>query len=128
MTEQTNYNLLSISGALQKPEISLSPSSDVNWGERVEITCTVVTEHSGGTFLLKKTEGSFKMEKFSEHEAATFAFPTVDFSQRGSYFCEYQKKFPNQVIYYPQGPTAELSVTGHSFFLCPVKDNCKQVL
>lgn len=98
-------------GALQKPEITLSPSPEVNWGERVEITCTIVTEHSGGTFVLKKTQGSFKMEKFSEHEAATFAFPAVDFSQRGSYFCEYHKKLPNQVIYYPQGNPADLSVT-----------------
>ncbi|XP_031177501.1 scavenger receptor cysteine-rich type 1 protein M130-like isoform X1 [Sander lucioperca] len=98
-------------GALQKPQITLSPAPEVNWGERVEITCSVVTEHLGGTFVLKKTQGSFKMEKFSENEAATFILPKADFSQRGSYFCEYQKKLPSQVIYYPQGNTAELSVT-----------------
>ncbi|XP_029352823.1 deleted in malignant brain tumors 1 protein-like isoform X2 [Echeneis naucrates] len=98
-------------GSLEKPQITLSPSPEVNWGDRVEITCTIVTEHSGGTFVLKKTQGSFKMEKFSEHESATFAFPAVDFSQRGSYFCEYHKKLPNQVIYYPQGNVADLSVT-----------------
>ncbi|XP_059212017.1 scavenger receptor cysteine-rich type 1 protein M130-like [Centropristis striata] len=98
-------------GALQKPQITLSPGPDVNWGEKVEITCTVVTEHLGGTFVLKRSQDSFKMEKYSENEAATFKFPAVDFGQRGSYFCEYQKKLPNQVIYYPQGNTAELSVT-----------------
>ncbi|KAF1376550.1 hypothetical protein PFLUV_G00212640 [Perca fluviatilis] len=97
-------------GALQKPQITFSPAPEVNWGERVEITCSVVTEHMGGTFVLKKTQGSFQMEKFSENEAATFILPRADFSQRGSYFCEYQKKLPNQVIYYPQGNTAELSV------------------
>lgn len=102
----------SLSGSLQKPQITLSPGPVVNWGEKVEITCTVVTEHLGGTFVLKKTQGLFKMEKYSEHEAATFTFPTVDFSQKGSYFCEYQKKLPNQVINYPQGNTADLSVTG----------------
>ncbi|XP_019947587.2 scavenger receptor cysteine-rich type 1 protein M130-like isoform X1 [Paralichthys olivaceus] len=98
-------------GALQKPEISISPGSEVNWGDRVEITCRIVTEQMGGTFALKKLQGSFKMEKFSENEAATFAFPTVDFNQKGSYFCEYQKKLVGQLIYYPQGNTAELSVT-----------------
>lgn len=98
-------------GALQKPQITLSPAPEVNWGDRVEITCTIVTEHLGGTFVLKKSQESFKMERYSEHEAATFIFPSVDFSQKGSYFCEYQKKLPNQVIYYPQGYTAELSVT-----------------
>lgn len=52
------------------------------------------------------------MEKYSENDAATFAFPKVDFNQKGSYFCEYQKKLPNQVIFYPQGNVADLSVTG----------------
>lgn len=98
-------------GSLQKPQITLSPAPEVNWGDRVEITCTIVTEHLGGTFVLKKMEESFKMEKYSEHEAATFVFPAVDFSQKGAYFCEYQKKLPSQIIYYPQGNTAELSVT-----------------
>ncbi|XP_074470969.1 scavenger receptor cysteine-rich type 1 protein M130-like isoform X1 [Sebastes fasciatus] len=97
-------------GGLQKPQITLSPSPEVNWGDRVEITCTIVTEHLGGTFVLKRSQDSYKMEKFSENEAATFTFPSVDFIQKGSYFCEYQKKLPNQVIYYPQGNIAELSV------------------
>ncbi|XP_067337962.1 deleted in malignant brain tumors 1 protein-like isoform X2 [Channa argus] len=97
-------------GALQKPQISLSPGPEVNWGEKVEITCTIVTEHSGGTFVLKRTQDSFKMERFSEHEAATFGF-TAQFDHKGSYFCEYQKKLANQIIYYPQGNVAELSVT-----------------
>lgn len=110
--DETLYYLLSVSGALQKPQITFSPSPEVNWGDRVEITCTVLTEHLGGTFTLKKSEGSFKMERYTEHEAVTFTFPAVDFSLKGTYFCEYQKKLPNQVIYYPQGNTAELSIKG----------------
>ncbi|XP_036941411.1 deleted in malignant brain tumors 1 protein-like isoform X1 [Acanthopagrus latus] len=98
-------------GALEKPQITFSPAADVKWGEKVEITCTVVSEHLGGTFILRKMEGNFQMEKYSEHEAATFVFPSVEFSQKGSYYCEYQKKLPNQVIYYPQGNVAELSIT-----------------
>ncbi|XP_047429618.1 deleted in malignant brain tumors 1 protein-like [Mugil cephalus] len=98
-------------GALQKPQITISPGPEVLWGEKVEITCTVMAEHLGGTFVLKNTQGSFRKEKFSEHESATFTFPSVEFNQRGSYFCEYQKKMPNQVINYPQGNTADLTVT-----------------
>ncbi|XP_034383885.1 deleted in malignant brain tumors 1 protein-like isoform X2 [Cyclopterus lumpus] len=98
-------------GSLQKPQIILSPAPAVHWGDRIEITCTIVTEQLGGTFVLKRSQDSFKMEKFSENEAATFTFPTVDFSQTGSYFCEYQKKLPNQIIFYPQGNTADLSIT-----------------
>ncbi|XP_008335611.1 deleted in malignant brain tumors 1 protein-like [Cynoglossus semilaevis] len=97
-------------GSLQKPEITLSPGTEVNWGDRVEITCALPSEPSGGTFILKKTQGAFKMEKFSESETANFAFSSVDFSLNGSYFCEYQKKLPDQVLYYPQGIPADLSV------------------
>ncbi|XP_028295115.1 deleted in malignant brain tumors 1 protein-like isoform X2 [Gouania willdenowi] len=98
-------------GDLSKPLITISPSPDVNWGDRVEITCTVMSEHMGGTFVLKTTQGTVKMEKFSDHEAAVFVLPSVQFNQRGSYFCEFQKKLPNQVINFPQGNTADLSVT-----------------
>ncbi|KAM9703287.1 scavenger receptor cysteine-rich domain-containing protein DMBT1-like isoform 1-T2 [Menidia menidia] len=97
-------------GALQKPQLTISPATEVNWGDRVEFTCTVVSEHLGGTFVLKNSQGTYTKEKFSEHEAATFIIPSVDFSQKGSYFCEYQKKLPEQVIYYPQGNVADLSV------------------
>lgn len=108
----------SLSGSLEKPQITLSPGPEVNWGDKVEITCTVATEHLGGTFILRKTQESVKLEKFSEHEATTFTFPKVDFNHTGSYFCEYHKKLPNQVIFYPQGETADLSVTGQ---YCPVE-------
>uniref|UniRef100_A0A3B5QL63 Soluble scavenger receptor cysteine-rich domain-containing protein SSC5D n=1 Tax=Xiphophorus maculatus TaxID=8083 RepID=A0A3B5QL63_XIPMA len=66
-------------GDLQKPQISLSPSAEVIWGDKVEITCTVATEH-------------------------------LDFNLNGSYFCEYHKKLADQIIYYPQGNTADISV------------------
>lgn len=102
----------SVSGALEKPQITISPHTDVNWGDRVEITCSVVTEHLGGTFVLKKAHSTFKMQKYSESEVATFILPKVEFSQRGSYFCEYQKKLSNQVVNYPQGNMADLNVEG----------------
>ncbi|XP_075900741.1 scavenger receptor cysteine-rich domain-containing protein DMBT1-like isoform X2 [Nelusetta ayraudi] len=98
-------------GSLEKPQIAISPSLEVHWGDRVEITCTLVSpEHLGGTFFLKKPHSSFKLQKATESETATFVFSAVDFTHRGSYFCEYEKKLPNQVITYPQGSVLELSV------------------
>lgn len=105
-------HLLSASGGQQKPKITISPAAEVKWGDKVEITCTLVTERMGGRFLLKKTQGSFQMEKFSDQASATFVFPKVDFSQKGSYYCEYQKVLASEVIYYPQGNPADLSVVG----------------
>lgn len=79
----------------------------------------MMAEHLGGTFILRRTQDSFKMEKYSENEAATFSFTVVDFSHKGSYFCEYQKKIGNEVINYPQGNAAELTVKGKRFiFVC----------
>uniref|UniRef100_A0A3P9GXQ0 Soluble scavenger receptor cysteine-rich domain-containing protein SSC5D n=1 Tax=Oryzias latipes TaxID=8090 RepID=A0A3P9GXQ0_ORYLA len=98
-------------GSLQKPQITIHPGPEVIWGEKLEITCTVAPEHLGGMFVLKNTQGTFLKEKFSDHEAAAFIFPSADFSLKGSYFCEYHKKLPNQIIYYPQGNTADISVT-----------------
>ncbi|XP_061668559.1 scavenger receptor cysteine-rich type 1 protein M130-like [Syngnathoides biaculeatus] len=97
-------------GALEKPRITVSPSVEVNWGENVEFTCTILTEHVGGTFLLKRLQGLFKLHKYSESEAATFSVPRVNFSHQGSYFCEYQKKVDNNMIYYPQGDPVELDI------------------
>lgn len=97
-------------GALHKPQLTMSPGPEVNWGDRVEITCTVVTEQLGGTFVLTNSQGSLKMEKFSESEVATFILPKVDFSHKGSYFCEYKKKIQSQVISFPQSNIIELSV------------------
>ncbi|KAF7659221.1 hypothetical protein LDENG_00001350 [Lucifuga dentata] len=98
-------------GGLPKPQITLSPATEINWGDKVDITCSVVSEHLGGTFILKKSQDSFKMEKFSITEAVTFTIPKVEFSHKGSYYCEYQKKFPNQNVEFPPGDLAELSVT-----------------
>ncbi|KAM4633324.1 scavenger receptor cysteine-rich domain-containing protein DMBT1-like isoform 2-T2 [Polymixia lowei] len=98
-------------GILPKPQITLSPAPEVNWGDRVEITCTMVTEHLGGTFVLQKTPGSFKMEKYSDNDAITFTIPKVDLSHKGWYHCEYRKRLAIQDISFPKGDSAELSVT-----------------
>ncbi|XP_077568332.1 scavenger receptor cysteine-rich type 1 protein M130-like isoform X2 [Stigmatopora nigra] len=97
-------------GALEKPRISVSPSTEVHWGQNVEFTCSIRTEQTGGTFLLKKFQDGWSVRKFSESEAATFGLPHVNFSHRGSYFCEYQKQLQSNVIYFPQGDPVELGV------------------
>ncbi|KAK7906858.1 hypothetical protein WMY93_015470 [Mugilogobius chulae] len=97
-------------GALNKPQLTLSSGPEVNWGDRVEMTCTIVTEQLGGTFVLSNSQGSVKMERFSESEAATFVFPKINFTQKGSYFCEFKKKVQNQLISFPQSNVVDLRV------------------
>uniref|UniRef100_A0A673B6Z5 SRCR domain-containing protein n=1 Tax=Sphaeramia orbicularis TaxID=375764 RepID=A0A673B6Z5_9TELE len=64
-------------GRLHKPQITLSPASEVNWGDRVEITCTIATAQSGGTFVLGKSQDSFQLERNAENGAATFLLPEL---------------------------------------------------
>ncbi|XP_076026959.1 scavenger receptor cysteine-rich domain-containing group B protein-like isoform X2 [Genypterus blacodes] len=97
-------------GGLPKPIITMSPAPEVNWGEKVEFTCNVVSEHLGGTFTLKNSEGTSKKEKYSDSESVTFIFPKVDFSHKGSYFCEYRKRLSDQNIVFPVSDPVELSV------------------
>lgn len=100
-------------GALEKPQITISPALEVHWGDKVEVTCTLMSsDHLGGTFSLKRLHSTFKQLKATETDSATFVFNPVDFSHGGSYFCEYEKKLPNQVINYPQGNVLELSING----------------
>lgn len=69
-------------------------------------------EHLGGIFTLKKPHSTFKLQKSTDSETATFVLNAVDFNHRGPYFCEYEKKLPNQVITYPQGNVVELTING----------------
>lgn len=114
LLEQTAlYFFFCFAGPLGKLKITISPAPNVNLGVRVEITCSLVsTEHLDGTFFLQKVDSTFNMEKNAENQAATFVFPAVDVRQQGSYFCEYEKKLPDNVINYPQGVLAKLSGTG----------------
>ncbi|KAM8826053.1 scavenger receptor cysteine-rich type 1 protein M130-like isoform 1-T2 [Synchiropus picturatus] len=99
-------------GGLQKPQISVSPGLEVNWGSTVDVTCTLSTEQLGGTFVLKKTQEPTKegLKKFSSNDFAVFTFSKVNFNHTGSYYCEFQKKLDQHVINYPQGSPVDLVV------------------
>ncbi|KAJ0068225.1 hypothetical protein NL108_017694 [Boleophthalmus pectinirostris] len=96
----------------EKPRILMSPGPVVIWGERVDITCTLSSQQNGrGTFALRKSNTTFRMEKSTENQAAVFSLLQVNLSLNGFYYCEYQKRVSRDVIYYPEGAAAELTVT-----------------
>ncbi|XP_056150146.1 deleted in malignant brain tumors 1 protein-like [Lampris incognitus] len=97
-------------GTPPKPQIAMNPGPEVSFGDKMEISCTMMTEHLGGTFTLQKTSSSFKMERYSDNEATVFTIPKVDFSHQGSYHCSYRKRLATQTIAFPPGNSAELSV------------------
>ncbi|TKS92387.1 Deleted in malignant brain tumors 1 protein Hensin [Collichthys lucidus] len=81
---------LAVTVTLPKPSISMNPVGDVTWGQDVSITCSISTQHLGGTFILQKTSGSFTENQTSSTNSATFRIPQVDFDDEGSYQCQYE--------------------------------------
>ncbi|XP_030201695.1 deleted in malignant brain tumors 1 protein isoform X2 [Gadus morhua] len=99
------------SGKLAKPHVSLNPGPVVNFGDRVEITCSVeMTDHLGGMFVLQKTPGPFRMQRYSVSETETFTIPKTNLSHGGLYHCNFQKKIPSKTIDM-LGDPVELKVT-----------------
>ncbi|XP_059897442.1 deleted in malignant brain tumors 1 protein-like isoform X3 [Gadus macrocephalus] len=99
------------SGKLAKPHVSLNPGPEVNFGDRVEITCSVeMTDHLGGMFVLQKTPGPFRMQRYSVSETETFTIPKTNLSHGGLYHCLFQKKIPSRTIDM-LGDPVELKVT-----------------
>ncbi|XP_070836714.1 uncharacterized protein [Chaetodon trifascialis] len=76
---------LSVSVSLPKPSISMNPAHEVTWGHDVGLTCSISTQHLGGTFILQKTSSSFRKTQTSSTNSTTFSIPKVNFDNEGSY-------------------------------------------
>lgn len=77
---------------LPKPSISMSPVGQITWGHNVSITCSISPEiEQGGTFVLKKTTGSFKETESSNTSSITFNILRVNFDDEGPYQCQFEK-------------------------------------
>ncbi|KAG9264038.1 deleted in malignant brain tumors 1 protein-like, partial [Astyanax mexicanus] len=93
---------------LPTPQISLSPTREISWGERVNITCSVETQFTGGSFTLTKSSGSFRETKHGT--SVTFSLPTVDFTHEGSYYCQYQTQTSGYNSSSPQSSSVDFLV------------------
>ncbi|XP_072549826.1 uncharacterized protein [Salminus brasiliensis] len=98
----------SIIMTLPTPRISLSPTKEVTWGERIDITCTLETRFTEGTFTLKKSSGSFRETK--NGTSVTFSLLKVDFIHEGSYYCQYQIRVSTRDFSSPQSSSVDFSV------------------
>ncbi|XP_037400811.1 uncharacterized protein LOC108414208 [Pygocentrus nattereri] len=93
---------------LQTPRISLSPTKEVTWGRKVDITCSVETQFTGGSFTLIQNSGSFRETKSGT--SVTFSLPKVDFVHEGSYYCQYQTRVSSRDFSSPQSSSVHFSV------------------
>ncbi|KAL7860898.1 hypothetical protein AOLI_G00172470 [Acnodon oligacanthus] len=92
---------------LPAPIIYLYPIYEVTWGEKVDITCSVKTQFTGGSFTLIQNSGSFRETKSGT--SVTFSLPKVDFVHEGSYYCQYQTRVSSR-DFSSQSSSVHLSV------------------
>ncbi|XP_019213852.1 immunoglobulin superfamily member 1 isoform X4 [Oreochromis niloticus] len=108
---QSDSVRVSISVILPKPSISMIPVGNVTWGQTVSITCSISTQHLGGTFTLQQSSGSFRKSQTSSTNSVTFNIPQVNFNNEGSYQCQYQTRISGREFSSPQSDSIRLSVT-----------------
>ncbi|XP_062377723.1 leukocyte immunoglobulin-like receptor subfamily B member 3 isoform X1 [Sardina pilchardus] len=106
---QSNTVSISVLVSLPSPHIS-SFSRDINWGQEVQMTCSISTQHLGGVFSLSKVSGSLIQTKRTSGISATFTIPQADLSHEGSYRCQYQTTVSNRKFTSPQSNTVSISV------------------
>ncbi|XP_076138965.1 immunoglobulin superfamily member 1-like isoform X2 [Alosa pseudoharengus] len=95
---------------LQKPSLFLETSKEVSWGQSAQMSCSISTQHMGGTFTLQQLSGSFTETKISTGTSALFTIPQVDFIHEGAYYCQYQKRVSTREFTSSQSATVSLSV------------------
>ncbi|XP_022603702.1 soluble scavenger receptor cysteine-rich domain-containing protein SSC5D-like isoform X2 [Seriola dumerili] len=96
---------------LPKPSISMNPVGEVTWGQDIGITCTIKTQHLGGTFTLQQTSGSLRKTKTSSTSSTTFSIRQVNFDHEGPYQCQYQIRGSSRDFSSPLSDSVRLSVT-----------------
>uniref|UniRef100_A0A3B1K4Q8 SRCR domain-containing protein n=1 Tax=Astyanax mexicanus TaxID=7994 RepID=A0A3B1K4Q8_ASTMX len=93
---------------LPTPRISLNPTEEISWGERVDITCSVETQFREGSFTLTQSSGSLRETK--RGTSVTFSFLKVDFVHEGSYFCQYKTRVSSRDFSSPQSSSVKFLV------------------
>ncbi|XP_066498176.1 uncharacterized protein [Hoplias malabaricus] len=105
---QSSSVRFSVVVTLPTPRISLHSSREVTWGEKVDISCSVETKFTGGSFSLIKSSGSFRETKSGT--SVTFSLTKVDFVHEGSYYCQYQTRVSSRDFSSPQSSSVRFSV------------------
>lgn len=111
-TESQPHYCVIFSETLPKPSISISPAGNVTWGQDVSINCSISAELLGGTFILKKTSGSFRKIETSSTNSATFRILKVNFDNEELYWCQFEKSISSQSFSSPLSDSVRLLVTG----------------
>ncbi|KAL2078750.1 hypothetical protein ACEWY4_026435 [Coilia grayii] len=109
--ESNTVQVLTVaSSLLPDPSVSFSPSKIVRLGKSVDVTCSIVTPHQGGTFTLDQLNGPFQERVEARGTSATFTIPKVRYDHDGLYRCRYETKISGRSVASDYGQSLSLTV------------------
>ncbi|XP_063066102.1 deleted in malignant brain tumors 1 protein-like [Engraulis encrasicolus] len=120
-TESVPVTLTVVS--LAKPVLTLETDTPT-WGQPVQMTCTISTEHLGGTFTLQQLSGSYRAEKQGSTPTVDFTIPQAYNSHSGSYYCQYETRVNDRLFNSTLSNLLNFSVTASSVRLSGGRTNC----
>ncbi|KAG5268662.1 hypothetical protein AALO_G00215030 [Alosa alosa] len=110
LTASSKSNAITITVvSLSSPNI-IASARGITWGQAVQMTCSISTQHLGGVFTLNKVSGSLIETKRTSVNSVTFTIPQADLSHEGSYYCQYQTTVSSRTFTSPQSNTVSISV------------------
>ncbi|XP_032443366.1 immunoglobulin superfamily member 1-like [Xiphophorus hellerii] len=77
------------------PTISIEPSGVITLDQDVRMVCSVTNEQGGGSFIFRKSSGSFSETVNSSSNSATLNIPKVTFTDEGDYKCQFKVRISN---------------------------------
>ncbi|KAM4598236.1 scavenger receptor cysteine-rich type 1 protein M160-like [Polymixia lowei] len=100
--------------SLPKPDILVSPGTEVSRGHSLDITCSITPPEifQGGWFTLEQDAGSFRLERQSNNNSVTFVIPSVDSGHDGFYHCRFQKQVEGTDLFSPYSDSIRVYVAG----------------
>ncbi|KAM4598339.1 scavenger receptor cysteine-rich domain-containing protein DMBT1-like [Polymixia lowei] len=100
--------------SLPKPDILVSPDTEVSRGHSLDITCSITPPEifQGGWFTLEQDAGPFRLERQSNNNSVTFVIPSVDSGHDGFYHCRFQKQVEGTDLFSPYSDSIRVYVAG----------------
>uniref|UniRef100_A0A3B5QX75 Immunoglobulin superfamily member 1 n=1 Tax=Xiphophorus maculatus TaxID=8083 RepID=A0A3B5QX75_XIPMA len=78
------------------PTISIEPSGVITLDQDVRMVCSVTNEQGGGSFIFRKSSGSFSETVNSSSNSATLNIPKITFTDEGDYKCQFKMRISNE--------------------------------
>lgn len=113
---QDNNNCVISLVIFPAPTISIEPSGVITLDRDVRMVCSVTNEQGGGSYIFRKSSGSFSQTVNSSSNSATLNIPKVTFTDEGDYQCQFKVRISNDD--FSTNFSSDVSLYIKGVFLC----------